>query len=55
MVGQTSWVRIREKAKATLGSKFDLRGFHDTALSAGAMPISVLESVIDRWVATQKA
>jgi len=54
MVGQTSWVRIREKAKKTLGDKFDLRGFHDTALSAGAMPISVLESVIDRWVAAQK-
>lgn len=55
MVGQTSWVRIREKAKAALGDKFDLRGFHDTALSAGAMPISVLDSVIDRWVAAQKA
>lgn len=55
MVGQTSWVRIREKAKATLGNKFDLRGFHDTALSAGAMPISVLESVIERWTAAQKA
>ncbi|WP_447930483.1 DUF885 domain-containing protein [Sphingopyxis fribergensis] len=54
MVGQTRWVAIREKAKAALGDKFDLRGFHDTALSAGAMPISVLESVIDRWVAAQK-
>jgi uncharacterized protein (DUF885 family) len=55
MVGQTSWVRVREKAKATLGDKFDLRGFHDTALSAGAMPISVLESVIERWTAGQSA
>ncbi len=55
MVGQTSWVRIREKAKATLGDKFDLRGFHDTALSAGAMPISVLASVMERWTAAQKA
>ncbi|MBE1525692.1 uncharacterized protein (DUF885 family) [Sphingopyxis sp. OAS728] len=55
MVGQTRWVAIREKAKAALGDKFDLRGFHDTALSAGAMPISVLESVIDRWTAAQKA
>lgn len=55
MVGQTRWVAIREKAKAALGDKFDLRGFHDTALSAGAMPISVLASVIDRWTAAQKA
>ncbi|ALJ13234.1 DUF885 domain-containing protein [Sphingopyxis macrogoltabida] len=55
MVGQTSWVRIREAAKAALGDKFDLRGFHDTALSAGAMPIEVLESVIERWTAGLKA
>jgi uncharacterized protein (DUF885 family) len=53
MVGQTSWVRIREKAKATLGSKFDLRAFHDTALSAGAMPIDVLAGLIERWTAAQ--
>lgn len=53
MVGQTSWVRIREKAKVTLGEKFDLRAFHDTALSAGAMPIEVLDSVITRWTAAQ--
>ncbi|NIJ37077.1 uncharacterized protein (DUF885 family) [Sphingopyxis panaciterrae] len=55
MVGQTSWVAIREKARATLGDRFDLRGFHDTALSAGAMPISVLESVIERWTAVKMA
>ncbi|WP_428629665.1 DUF885 domain-containing protein [Sphingopyxis sp.] len=54
MVGQISWVEIREKARQALGPKFDYRGFHDTALSAGAMPISVLASVIDRWVAEQK-
>lgn len=54
MVGQVSWVAIREKANATLGEKFDLAGFHDTALAAGAMPISVLEKVVDRWVAEQR-
>lgn len=53
MVGQTRWVAIREKAKKTLGDKFDIRAFHDTSLSAGAMPIGVLESLIDRWTAAQ--
>ena len=53
MVGQTRWVAIREKARAALGDQFDLRAFHDTALAAGAMPISVLESVIERWTAAQ--
>ena len=55
MVGQISWVEIREKARRTLGGKFDYRGFHDTALAAGAMPISVLESVIDRWATERQA
>lgn len=55
MVGQVSWVAIREKANATLGEKFDLAGFHDTALAAGAMPISVLEKVVDRWVSEQRS
>ncbi len=55
MVGQTRWVAIREKAKAALGPKFDLRAFHDTALSAGAMPIEVLAALIDRWTAEQLA
>ena len=55
MVGQTQWVAIREKAKAALGDKFDLRAFHDTALSAGAMPIEVLAGLIERWTAAQLA
>ncbi|RSU36070.1 DUF885 domain-containing protein [Sphingomonas koreensis] len=54
MVGQTRWVAIREKAHKALGDKFDIRAFHDTALAAGAMPVSVLESMIDRWVAAQR-
>lgn len=54
MVGQVKWVAIREKARQALGPKFDLAGFHDTALAAGAMPISVLEKLIDRWVASQQ-
>lgn len=49
MVGQTRWLAIREKLKARMGAKFDIRSFHDTALSAGAMPMSVLETVMDRW------
>lgn len=55
MVGQTRWVATRERARAALGDKFDIRAFHDTALAAGAMPIDVLGSMIDRWVAAQKA
>ena len=52
-VGHNEWVRLREKAKTTLGPRFDIKGFHDTALAAGGVPLSVLERIIDGWVATQ--
>ncbi len=52
-VGHNEWVRLREKAKTTLGSRFDIKGFHDTALAAGGVPLSVLERIVDGWVATQ--
>jgi len=53
-VGHNEWVRLREKARATLGDRFDIRSFHDTALAGGGMPLTVLERVVDNWVATQK-
>lgn len=52
-VGHNEWVRLREKAKTTLGARFDIKGFHDTALAAGGVPLSVLERIVDGWVATQ--
>ncbi|KIC56894.1 Tat pathway signal protein [Brevundimonas nasdae] len=52
-VGHNEWVRLREKAKTSLGSRFDIKGFHDTALAAGGVPLSVLERIVDGWVATQ--
>lgn len=53
-VGHNEWVRLREKARAALGDRFDIRGFHDTALAGGGMPLTVLERVVDNWVSTQK-
>lgn len=50
-LGHTVWDRIRERAKTTMGDRFDIRGFHDTGLAAGAIPLQVLERVIDDWAA----
>jgi len=50
-VGQTRWVALRESARRRLGSAFDIKGFHDVTLAAGAMPLDVLERVVDEWVA----
>lgn len=54
-IGHTEWVALREGAKATLGERFDIRGFHDTALAAGGMPIAVLQRVVADWVKSRQA
>lgn len=54
-VGHNEIVRLREKAKAALGPKFDLRDFNDAVVSTGGTPLAVLETVVDRYVAEAKA
>ena len=53
-VGQLTILRLREKAKAELGDKFDLRAFHDEVLGSGPLPLDVLEKRINDWIAAQK-
>ena len=53
-VGQLTILRLRAKAQDALGAGFDLRGFHDEILGAGALPLDVLEERIDAWIARQK-
>jgi uncharacterized protein (DUF885 family) len=47
--------RLRDKAKAELGDKFDIREFHAQVLDSGALPLTILEEKIDRWIAAKKA
>ena len=54
-VGQLKIIELRERAKSKLGAKFDVRKFHDTVLDAGALPLDVLESRVDAWVAGEKS
>ncbi|MEP7129956.1 MAG: DUF885 domain-containing protein [Sphingomicrobium sp.] len=53
-VGQLTITRLRDKAKAALGAKFDIREFHAQVLESGALPMSILEAKIDRWIAAKK-
>ena len=55
MVGKLTWLRLRAQARASLGGKFDIRKFHDAGLLSGAVPLDVLQQVIERYVATTKA
>ena len=50
-VGQLKILELREKARAALGPKFSLRDFHTVVLENGAVPLTVLERLVDDWVA----
>ena len=54
-IGMLKILELRAKAKSELGDNFDIRGFHDTVLGGGALPLSILETRVDDWVAAQKA
>lgn len=54
-LGEIKIRALRTKAEKELGPKFDLRRFHDAVLSQGAVPLTVLESQIDQWIAAEKA
>ena len=54
-VGELKIVELRERAKGELGEGFDIRRFHDAVLSAGALPLDLLEARIEAWVAAEKA
>jgi uncharacterized protein (DUF885 family) len=54
-VGQMKILELRERAKKELGSKFDIRRFHDAVLGAGALPMGLLEDRINAWIAAEKS
>ena len=54
-IGVNTWNRLRDKARTALGQRFDIRRFHDAGLLAGAMPLTVLEGVIDAWIRAEQA
>lgn len=52
-IGQLKIIEIRRDAEARLGDGFDVKAFHTEVLKDGALPLSMLEAKIARWVATQ--
>jgi len=54
-VGQLAMLRMRDEAQKALGSRFDLRAFHEVILMNGSMPLAVLEDVVRGWIKTQQA
>ena len=53
-VGMQKILDLRQKARTALGDRFDIKGFHDTVLGGGALPLEILERRVDQWVASRK-
>ncbi len=53
-IGQLKIRELRTRAEQTLGPRFDERRFHDAVLGAGSLPLDILESRIDLWIASQQ-
>jgi len=54
-LGQLKIRELRDRARKELGSKFDIKAFHDEILDGGALPLDLLEIRTDKWIAAQKA
>jgi uncharacterized protein (DUF885 family) len=54
-LGHSVFVRLRDKAKAAMGPRFDIKAFHDAVLGIGRVPLDILEAEGDRWIAAQRA
>lgn len=54
-VGMMKILEVREKAKTALGDKFVLGEFHDVVLKNGAVPLDILERLVDKWIAEKLA
>jgi len=52
-VGQLKILELRERARARLGDRFDIRGFHDVVLGQGAVPLAILERAVDAWIQSE--
>jgi uncharacterized protein (DUF885 family) len=54
-LGQLKILELRERAKKELGSKFDIRTFHDEILNGGGLPLDMLDARTAQWIALQKS
>lgn len=54
-IGMLRIQEMRRRAETELGDRFDIRAFHDTILGGGALPLTILDQRVDRWIAEVKA
>jgi uncharacterized protein (DUF885 family) len=54
-IGEITIRELRARAEQRLGSRFDLRAFHDAVLALGSVPLGLLEEQVDAWIAARLA
>lgn len=54
MIGKLKIMELREKARTELGTKFDIREFHDVILTSGPVPLSIMEENVGQWIAARR-
>lgn len=54
MIGKLRIMELREKARTELGTKFDIREFHDVILTSGPVPLSIMEENVGQWIAARR-
>ncbi len=54
-IGQLKMLELRHKAEQALGDDFDIKAFHDELLGGGALPMQILETRMNRWLAAELA
>jgi uncharacterized protein (DUF885 family) len=55
MLGKLEILKLRDKAKAAFGAKFDIRQFHHAVLLGGAMPLAILDRRVDNYIAAKQS
>ncbi len=53
-IGMLKIMELRRRAEASLGPKFDIKGFHDLLIASGSQPLPILERRVDDWIAAMK-
>jgi len=54
-IGQLKILELRERAKTALGPKFNLKDFHSVVLDNGGVPLTVLDKLVNEWIAKVQA